>query len=176
MIIAEIDLLNYPQTYFPFILFDYATRFKKDAEELTFFERDSKIEKIEGLRSWVEYFQNVKEEQLTKDVYNMKFFAQALLLLPVVYLQANNTHIYKKFSFDKAKQDFNPEVWHIIEKASQMRSKWRWTHTSNRIWNRATKNQIRTHIAENLGDSFLSDARRLVSCMWDKVSNGDNKW
>jgi RNAse (barnase) inhibitor barstar len=123
-ILTEYDMGYYPQTYFPLVLFDFSKSFFKDCYK-TFYLRDDYVERINSLWNVVRYF---REKDLSKkkfdNLYEKKLFLHNILLFPTIYLQAKGFHTYKKYSFEKARKDFDGELWNVVDKASYIRSNW----------------------------------------------------
>lgn len=128
MIISEPDMHFYPQHYFPFVLFEYATSLF-EASPLVFRERDSTLERHHML--W-RFCQTVRRRacsgQHFRSLYEWKSFVQGIALLPAVYLQAAGMYTYKKFSFERAKGDFSEHQWRVIEQITALRRGWDSTH------------------------------------------------
>jgi hypothetical protein len=130
MIITEYDLEYYCNSYFPVELFKYSKSIF-GIKSLNFKIRDNKVENIDRLYSFVNYFKNsYLNKRFNMGSYDLKFFFHAVTLFPTMYLQAKGIHVYKKFSFDLAKKDFDKDLWSPIDTVSNIRKKWR---TPNKI-------------------------------------------
>jgi len=125
MTITEYDLEYYCNTFFPLELFKYSKSvFGK--KSLNFKIRDNKVENINRLYSFVDYFKNLYSNRKFKmGSYELKFFFHAVTLFPTMYLQAKGINVYKKFSFDLSKKDFDKNLWSPIETISAIRKKWK---------------------------------------------------
>ena len=125
-VFTEYDMMFYPQPYFPLVLFDYAKTCFVDLNDLIFYERDSSIERLHSLWNLCYLF---REAYLTqkkiKTLYELKAYLHVLLLLPSLYLQAKGEPCYKKYSFEKAKRDFEEEIWKVINYATTIREEWK---------------------------------------------------
>ena len=130
LVLAEQDMHFYPQPYFPFVLFQYAASFYQDSTVLTFQERDSTLERQNALWRFCQTVRQVFHSgQAFRSLYEWKAFIQGVVLLPAIYLQAVGEYTYKKFSFEKAAQDFNERQWRIIQKATILRREWKAART-----------------------------------------------
>ncbi len=118
-IITEQEMNYYPEHYFPTELFKHGVSLTDKNKELTFSIRNDEEEREFALKRLKEYFLNPK---LNND-YRLKLYVSKLLLLPTIYLQSKGKHTYKKYSFEKAKNDLK-NYWPAIEKAIQLRKSW----------------------------------------------------
>jgi hypothetical protein len=46
-------------------------------------------------------------------------------LFPTIYLQTKGIHVYKKYSFDLVRKDFNKNIWTPIDIVSSIRKNWK---------------------------------------------------
>lgn len=129
MVISEPDMHFYPQHYFPFVLFEYATSLFGAASSLVFRERDSTLERHHMLWRFCQAVRRgVCAGQRIRSLYEWKSFVQGIALLPTVYLQAAGIYTYKKFSFERAKGDFSEHQWRVIDQITALRCGWDSTH------------------------------------------------
>lgn len=121
-IISELDMKYYFEPIFPVVLLDYALEITPGWNNKLVFrclEAESQLRKV--FRKRYRYYQKWKEKKYM-NAYDIKNAVQSILILPTLYLQAKTgKYLYKKFTFDKAKKDFNEKTWKIIEKATKVR-------------------------------------------------------
>ena len=131
MIISEYDIENYCQAYFPIPIFKYAKSFFKDDRINSLRVRDYSSEALRRLFWFVSYFRKLNiEKKLNLGSYHTKVLLHSITLFPAIYLQAKGILIYKKFSFDLAKKDFDKRLWNPVDAVSSIRKKWK---TPNKI-------------------------------------------
>jgi len=137
LLISEFDFEYYPQTYFPLVLFKYSKSFFNNDQPLAFKLREYKSERIATFWSdAVSYFLHVGLRPKQYGKYSManrdrKLFFHRLLTFPLFYLQAKEIHVYKKYSFEEAKVDFEDALWKIVETATEARNQWTYRHRAN---------------------------------------------
>lgn len=125
LVITEHDLDYYCQTFFPTELFKYS-KSVFGVGLLNTKIRNSKIENINRLYRFVNYFRNVNSNKnFNMGSYDLKHFFHMVTLFPTMYLQAKGIHVYKKFSFNIAKKDFGKSEWEVIDDVTSIRSGWK---------------------------------------------------
>jgi len=178
-VLTDIDLLYYPQSYFPLLLFDYSLSFFNN-EDIIIYERNCEMERLNILWNTCYYFREkyVLNKPIT-DIFELKMFLHILQLLPLAYLQANGQYCYKKYSFDLAKKEFSEKDWTIMEKATKIRSEWQYKGVFNNILmrkifeilpnpkvyfmlNHVINKQIPKKVDEMLGKKYYEDAALLA--------------
>ena len=125
IIISEYDLENYCQAYFPIPVFKYSLSLFKNDKSVDLKARDYKSESLQKLFWFVNYFRKLNFEKPLQSSYDTKNLLHAMTLFPTLYLQAKGSLMYKKFSFSKAKKDFDKKTWEVIESVSSLRSNWK---------------------------------------------------
>jgi len=122
-IISELDMKYYFEPIFPLVLFDYAQEVTDFGNILKFNCLESEENRYDIMNFWIDTFRYPMRYGFTeKRSYSVKHAIQSILFLPTIYLQAKTgNYMYKKFTFDKAKKDFNEKTWKIIEKATKVR-------------------------------------------------------
>lgn len=125
IVISEYDLQNYCNAYFPVEIFRYAKSFFRD--EITDIKvRGHSQEALAKLFWFVNYFRELKiEKRHIMGSYEAKNLLHCITLFPTLYLNARGVFVYKKFSFDIAKKDFNRKAWKVIDEASSIRRNWK---------------------------------------------------
>jgi len=183
-IITEYDLDYYPEFYFPSVLFRYSKSFFNFDKIKKINTRENNIERIHALFYFVNYFRSLHSDKKYKlGSYNSKFLLHTITLFPALYLQAKGKNMYKKYSFDIAKKDFNRDNWQIIKEVENIRKSWPKTKTSF-IKNYSGINpllayQLNAKCLDYLGDTkntdkkdvkFLVDGMfKLSEKAWEKI-------
>lgn len=126
-ILTDFEILNYPNSSFPLVLFDFSTCLGKSSQRLVVFEREAEERKSQ-FNDCLEYLEKISSEKKHLSAQGFKLFLSLVQLLPALYFEAKyRAYIYKKFSFDKVKEEFSKKEWEIIEKASRVREVWRYS-------------------------------------------------
>ena len=126
MVITQYDLEHYCQTYFPVEIFKYSKSFLETEGVNKIKIRDCKIENMNKFYWFVNYFRRVYlNRDYRMNSYNMKFFLHCITLFPALYLGAKGIHVYKKYSFEIAKRDFQKDLWKPILTVEKMRQNWK---------------------------------------------------
>jgi len=130
-ILTEYDLDYYPEAYFPSTLFKYSVSFFNPDNIKKIKTREDNIKRIHTLFYFVNYFRNLYSNKKYKlGSYDTKFLLHAITLFPALYLQAKGKKVYKKYSFDIAKKDFDNKEWQIIKEVENIRKNWSKIKTS----------------------------------------------
>ena len=95
----------------------------------------------------------------TDTMYQLKYFLSLVMTLPAYYLDAKGLSCYKKNSFDVVKSKFQEE-WEIIDKASEVRSRWASKEEFPYVGN-----QIPVWVMKILGDNYFDRAYKLSNAM-----------
>jgi hypothetical protein len=126
-VLTESDLDDYPESYFPPILFQHAKSLYADRGlelklKMSGDERDYTIPFAKVCQS---IQRKIGDHRYPDDAYQLKNLLSEFMLLPALYVQARDKQgIYKKFSFEEAKKDFSNEEWRIMEDVSLIRGEW----------------------------------------------------
>lgn len=126
-IIKESDLNNYPQTYFPYELFEKSVLiYPKYSIELEI-EFPEKIDYLAPFKRLCQSLQSkIDSDFYPKNSFQLKSYLSEIMLLPTLYLQAKyEKGLFKKDSFELIKSHFEKEVLVPIEKASYWRLEWK---------------------------------------------------
>jgi hypothetical protein len=68
-------------------------------------------------------------------MYELKCLTSEIMLLPAFYLQSKmGEGVYKKTSFERARPDFDPEIWKIMDKISALRADWEYAISPIQRW------------------------------------------
>lgn len=123
--ITEFDLKYYPQYLFPPIIYDYSILLSGKSElEITL--RPDDREKIQRMAKFVNYF---REKIINGDFSKNKFFwkndLSHIMLWPSFLLQAQNLYLYKRHSFEKAKEKFSSVNFSVVDGATLVMKNWK---------------------------------------------------
>ena len=125
MATTEYDMDYYCQAFFPTVLFKYSKSIFGN-KSLNLRIRQCKAENISRFCFFVDYFKSLHlSGKYSMGSYELKNFLHAVTLFPTMYLQAKNIHVYKKFSFAKARKDFNKNGWEPIDAVTAIRERWK---------------------------------------------------
>jgi predicted nucleotidyltransferase len=121
-VVTEHDLEHYFEPIFPIVLFEYAVELTGWRNMITFRCHDPRGVMEEQIATRRHYFGEMWPSMRRMGAYDVKNAVQNVALLPTLYLQLKTgEHLYKRFSFDKAKVDFSEESWSVVERASRVR-------------------------------------------------------
>jgi len=184
-IMTENDLRNYPQTYFPFELFQFSRSIYPNSG----FEIEVKIS---GKTNYKTPFYEMSDSIMNKinnkfnpkNIYQMKSVLSQILLLPTLYLQAKeNRGVYKRDSFKLASKDFSIKEWEVISRVTEIRKYWdidlKFPHYQllliqnkfiRRIITRYLKFALTGKQIENY-NFILSDISKLIEAMKKKLTD-----
>lgn len=182
-VISEKDFDNYPQSYFPYELYDYSRCliYEKDYE----FEIRL-IESVDYKKPFIDMMINLNgiiDNKRPKNMYQLKSFLSGMMLTPSLFLQAiYKKGIYKKNSFVIAKNCFLDEDWIPIEISSKIRNIWdfklnifqRYIMTKHRkAFRRLTKYFVAPSLPivykDLLNDNYYQNCKMLLNKMKNKI-------
>lgn len=119
-IICEPEMNYYPSSFFPPNLFSYSTSFY-GTKSLQFIVRDSSKEALALLKGHLSsadmYFDKTRPS-----LYDWKLFCHTILLIPALYLENKHIYVYKRHSYEQAKEDFASKEWAIVERIGEVRN------------------------------------------------------
>jgi hypothetical protein len=182
-IINESDFHNYPQAYFPAELFEY-TKSLYPAEGIQF---ELKIAEVTDYLTPFETLKNNLSININRkkpvNIYQLKSFLSGMMLMPSLYIQAKlKKGIYKKHSFEIAKNDFSEEEWKPIQTCTQVRLSWNYKLNylqefimtrPQKLFRYLTKNIFAPRIPEDykiiLNDEFYIKCGYLLQSMDKKL-------
>lgn len=125
--IKESELLNYPETYFPNEILNYSKLIYPFVETLDLEININKTpDYILGLLNMLNSFENrIKSNWTPSNIFQLKSVLSQIMLIPSLYYSAKyNKGIFKKYSFDAVRNDFNDKEWYAINRASEIRNTW----------------------------------------------------
>lgn len=183
-ILTENDLENYPEEYFPHVLFRFtkclfgATDFAvnvKSADYTKEFEQ-SYIKLSIGILSKME------AKSFLKNYYNLKNFLSECMLLPVFYLEAKSGKgIFKKESFSVLKNKIGA-IYSVMDEISEIRSQWNYNPSENYLkalkkksvaFNLVSPSKFSEHLPVELqnkfDDNFTSRLRELINFLGNQL-------
>lgn len=124
-VLAENDLVYYPQSFLPIELFKYSTTLF-GISEIEFVLREAHLEQLSI--AW-QKAQNYKIQFLDRpsrinNLWRLRYLIAILLTLPVFLLNVMGIYVYKGFSFEKARDYFSIQEWEGIDIATEIRENW----------------------------------------------------
>jgi hypothetical protein len=184
-ILTENDLKNYPQTYFPHELFEYARSIfpEKGSKLKIYFNPEDQDYKKPFFDLTNSIIKQIELGRIPKNVYQLKGILSQFMLLPALYVQARDKKsVYKKYSFDMAKKDFSEEDWEIMDEISEIRENWHYkmnpikkklfTITNpayRKLITRYFSPKIPNDIKNKLKPEFYNRIKELCKIMSDKI-------
>jgi hypothetical protein len=156
-VLTESDLHQYPLTYFPLELFSYSksifsfagTHIKVNVNR----SEDDFTEPFISLCSAIE--RRIASHLRPKNLYELKNLLSEFMLLPALYLQARDRKgIYKRFSFEQARNDFSEEEWNIMDSVSMLRSQWKINYPGWKVKLISSTRFLSLHISKILSPSI----------------------
>ncbi len=124
-VIPQKYLAMYPETFFPVELFKYSkSLFDKGMHFQISPAPDADFKKpFFNLSNSL--IKNLDTGKIPTHMYSLKSLLSEFMLLPSFYVQARDKKgVFKKFSFEIAKQDFKPADWKVMDEASHIREIW----------------------------------------------------
>lgn len=123
--LTQFDLRYYPQYFLPLEVYRYGFALLGE-NKLKVRLREDQEEKRERMKNFVSYFQKrVADEKYRPNQAEFKNDLAHLLLWPSLLLELKGLGVYKRGSFEKAKQEFPTLDFSIIDRVSAMRKDWR---------------------------------------------------
>jgi len=121
MLTSELDLNFYPQSFFPTILLNYSKTLYSEKQNILIHERTSNFEDKQSFFQLAQNITNFTMDWNTLSIFRLKFFLQLLLLFPTLYFQAKGENMYKKYSFQQLRSDFEKMDFSALNIASEIR-------------------------------------------------------
>lgn len=183
-VLTEADLKSYPEDYFPIELFRHAkSLFPDQGLDLRIWTKDPSENIRQAFNNLVHSVMRlIARNKSYKNMYWLKIFLSQFMLLPTLYVEIRDQKgIYKKFSFEAARADFDVEAWSIMEEVSLLREKWFFEISPfwRRLMTRPTKisrSIVRTYspavpeeIKMKLTEDFYRRMSHLVALMQRKI-------
>jgi hypothetical protein len=168
-VLYESQLKDYPATYFPPELFNYAKSLLDNEDLNITIKIPSDIEYnipfIKLARSLINTTVLIK----TNNVYKLKGFLSRVMLLPALYCQARDKRgIFKKYAFEEARKDFDKNIWAPVEIASEIRLKWHYKINPFQKFLLTRSNTYLRKVGVLLAPSVPNDLRALIPDNYDK--------
>ena len=126
-VLTEADLKSHPEDYFPVELFRHAKSLLPDQGlELRIRTQDSSESIRQSFDNLIHSAAKlIARNKSHKTLYQLKILLSQFMLLPTLYVEIRDRKgIYKKFSFEAARVDFDAKAWSIMEEVSLIREKW----------------------------------------------------
>lgn len=125
-VLSEQDLQSFPMDYFPVVLFEHSRSLMHKGTVLNY----QPVEENHNFKNNLKRLVQSVNRKLTKEMtginmFRLKAILSEFMLLPSLYIEAKTGKgIYKKFSFNEAKKDFDPDTWSVMDEVSQIRKQW----------------------------------------------------
>ncbi len=172
-VISEEEMQFFPEIFFPLEILGYSTCIH-GSSKLIFKVRDDKEERRNLFKGFLKYFEDALSIK-PRNVMEWKKFYHMLLMLPTIYFQTKGQHMYKKFSFDLIKKEFNQEQISSITKVTWIMNNWPNYKSPKNIFSSpfitpaVTKNKKLFKHIERLNSSLLKESFDLASLMKEKL-------
>lgn len=167
-VMSEIDLNSYEQSIFPLGILERGIELTDQPQVITFNEngigyigeRDSFLSMTQLMRSLA-----LGRNRL-KTSYGIKAYIQTAVLMPAIYLQLRDGSFWHKpEALSQIRRELNPEVYRIIDIATELRSSWSYqSHIPSMITFSMTNWNPRLVPAINRGISIF-EARKVLSIL-----------
>jgi len=121
---SETDLLNYPVSYLPPEVLPFCCSLNGPVElnisySITPISDSSFFKLVNSLTK------QIQPDYIPKNLFYAKSIMSEFMMLPTLFIQHKTlSGIYKKFSFEKAKQYFTTEEWKVMDEISELRRNW----------------------------------------------------
>ncbi|HNR19902.1 MAG TPA: hypothetical protein PKN75_10820 [Bacteroidia bacterium] len=124
-VMSEKMLENYPVLFFPPELFFFAKSLFETGRNFSI-EYNRPGDYKRPLLNLIDGIERTLKRDLTNyNMFELKSLLSEFMLLPTFYVQAKTSSgIYKKFSFQKASEDFTTSEWEIMNQVSEIRNVW----------------------------------------------------
>ena len=172
-VIPEEEMQFFPETFFPLEILKYSTCIY-GSSNLIFKVRNDQEERRNLFKGFLKYFEDAISIK-PRNVMEWKKFYHMLLMLPTIYFQTKGQHMYKKFSFNLIRKEFNQEQISPITKVTWIMNNWpnykspRNIFPSPFIIPAITKNKKLFKHIERLNTSLLKESFDLASLMKKKL-------
>ncbi|DAC71624.1 MAG TPA: hypothetical protein DSN98_09425 [Thermoplasmata archaeon] len=183
VVLTEADLKSYPEDQFPRELFRHAkSLFPHHGREFKICSQDSPRNVQQGFENLSQSAAKlITRSKSVKNLYELKILLSQFMLLPSLYVEMRDGKgIYKKFSFEAARVDFNLEDWSIMDDVSSIRDKWSYEISPgwrrmitkptrySRFFARTYSPAVPREIKETLTDDFYRRMSHLIALMSGK--------
>jgi hypothetical protein len=125
-LLTEMDLNNYPESYFPHELLSYSKcLFGSTILNIQLRKSGYKNESIEAFNKLADgIISKLNSKTFLKNYYGFKNLLSEFMLLPAVFIQAKTGRgIFKKFSFEKVRTEL-AEKYKVMDEISLLRKNW----------------------------------------------------
>lgn len=122
--LTQFDLGYYPSYVFPLVLGKYSLLLNGQ-NELRVNLRSDNYEKIQLMGDFVKYFRDkVLVRKYSQNQIQWKNDLAHLMLWPTLMLQAKGINVYKRDSFDLAKEKFSQIDFSLVDQATKIMKEW----------------------------------------------------
>lgn len=181
MILAESDLHNYDNSFFPVELFNYAASLLDKGQELTLFNDVSKTDYKTPFNKLISVLTKKTSQQCPANLYEIKILLSEFMLLPALYIQAvEKKGIFKGESFSAAAKYFKADEWKIMNDVSNIRKTWNYkapvsaerkAHQFRKVslLSKAFRTKAPAELTSTLNAAFLQRMKEFIQLMKQKA-------
>ena len=131
-VLTETDFTWYADAFFPRILFRYSTELFCETDLAVVRVRDSAAECRRDLDSMCRRFLKPPATAILMRAYSLKLHLSCFMILPALLSQVLGEACYKRDSFERVRDLYEPAEWQIMDEVSAIRQQWR--QTSPGLW------------------------------------------
>ena len=132
IILTEWDLSWYSENLLPLEVFENSRSLTGEGLDICFSLRDSKSDGVNEFARVVSVFKDrAVMSYVPGTPWSAKSFLSELMLLPSIYCQVLGHRCDKKTSFGIAKDTLPPNIWSVMDEATELRLAWRYRRRSN---------------------------------------------
>jgi hypothetical protein len=131
-VLTETDFNWYADAFFPRILFRYSTELLCDTNLTVVRARDSAAECRRDLDAMCRRFLKPPAAAILVRAYSLKLHLSCFMILPALLSQVLGEACYKRDSFARVRDLYEPAEWQIMDEVSAIRQQWR--QTSPGLW------------------------------------------
>jgi hypothetical protein len=165
-ILTEFDMRFYPNHYFPVEPLKFSkSLFPDKGLRLTaqiHISTELCIANFISLSDSI--IDQIKNKNYPNNLYNLKSLLSRFMLLPSLYVQANDMKgIFKKYSFDVSRQDFSSGDWLIMEDVSRLRAEWSYNISFFKRWLISKPTPLSRKLAKSFSPSIPNYLKSLLA-------------
>jgi predicted nucleotidyltransferase len=132
IVFTECDLSWYSESLLPLVVFENSRSLTGERVDICFSLRDSTSDGFNEFARVVSVFKDrAFRSYVPGDPWTAKSFLSELMLLPSIYCQVLGQRVDKKTSFGIAKDTLPPNIWSVMDEATEIRLAWRYHRRSN---------------------------------------------
>lgn len=122
--LTDFDLNYYSRFFLPLVVYKHSLLLN-GVSEIRINLRNDKQEQIRQMNNFVDYFRNkVLNKTYSRNLSCWKDDLAHIMLWPCLMLQAKGISVYKKYSFEKSKQEFPSLDFSLVDEATAIMRDW----------------------------------------------------